>query len=66
MEIDKLLGENEFNEMVNVVSLKEGQKFGERVSKVGEDGAQSSMRNNMDQLDPKELKAQGSIGKVTP
>lgn len=51
--------------MANGLSLNEGQKSRERVSEMEEDGTQSSRRNNLDQLGPKELRAQLSIGKAT-
>lgn len=61
MELDNLLGVNEVIAMVNRLSLTTGRKKGEPKAGVEEDAPHPTQRNNLDQLGPKTLRAQGSI-----
>lgn len=52
-EVEKLLGDNKVNALVNGLSLNEGMSYGENFNEV--ERFQSNRSNNLDQLDPKAI-----------
>lgn len=58
-EVEKLLRENEVNDVVNMLSLNEGLSNGQSCNEVERD--QPNRRNNLEQMSPKPIRAQGSI-----